>query len=307
MEPGVQVVRGVSFRVEAGGSLALVGEKGSGGRECVRALVGVPRTAQVSGDVVFDGTEPAGRTRDAAIGVVSPVATSRLHPLRRIGGQLAALIRSVDHGAGRKAARRRAVELLAEVEVDDPARCAKQYPHRLSPETRQRIMIAMAFAPRPELLIAEEPAEGLPVSAGAAIIDLIHRLRQESGTALLLATSSLAIATGLTDEIIMMYAGFPVERAAPATIRHNPHHPYTKALLESSLGHPPPTSSVPSGCPFHLRCPYTMPVCAAERPPLSRVTGDGDHASACWLPHEATGLGEAAEALRLRFSRPDPA
>ncbi|MEO3808677.1 oligopeptide/dipeptide ABC transporter ATP-binding protein [Sphaerisporangium sp. B11E5] len=324
--PPTPGVRELSFVLETGRALAVVGEAGSGARECVRALAGMLPEAQVSGQAMFEGTDllrPGRRARHAGIGTLFPGDATRPHPLRRVGGQIASLIRTHDRSVGRPAARGRAVELLERVELDDPARRARQYPYQLSEETRRRVMIAMAFAPGPRLLIAEDPAEAIAPAAATAVLDLIHRLRQESGTALLLATRDLGTATAMTDEIVMMYAGLPVERAAPHTLLHHPHHPYTKGLVERAAPHTlrhhphhpytkglressPGSRPVPSGCPFHPHCRYAMPVCAAERPPLSRVTGDGDHSSACWLPHEAIGLGEAAEALRLRFSRPDP-
>jgi oligopeptide/dipeptide ABC transporter ATP-binding protein len=322
----VRVVRGLSFRLDAGRALAIVGETGSGAGACVRAVAGLAPEARVSGEVSFDGTNLLGldpgrvrRIREASIGTLSGDAPDGLHPLYRVGAQLAGLIRAGDRDVGRAEARRRAVDLLGATGIGDPARRADDYPHQLSGGTRRRVMIAMALAPGPRLLIAQEPAAGLDPTVGAAVLDLITRLRRESRTALLLATRSLAIAAETTDEIMLMYAGLPVERAAPGTIRHRPHHPYTKGLLESLPGgpagpgrlcpipgEPPAPSALPTGCPFHPRCRYAMPVSAAERPPPARVTGDGDQTSACWLPHEAVGLGEAAEALRVHFSRPDP-
>ncbi|MFC6087456.1 ABC transporter ATP-binding protein [Sphaerisporangium aureirubrum] len=365
----VEIVRGVSFGVAAGRALAVVGETGSGAAACVRALVGLPPGARVSGEAMFDGTDLLGldarslrRIRGASIGVLpggagassgragasigmpagragasirvlpggagasigvldgeagAPAGGAGLHPLYRVGTQIGWLIRSRDRGVGRAEARRRAVELLGRTGVDHPDRRAGEYPHQLSAGTRRRVMIAMALALGPRLLIAEEPTAGLDPTVAADILDQVDRLRRESGVALLLATRDLALAARAADEIVMMYAGRIVERAATDTIRRNPHHPYTKGLLESLPGapaprhrppipgEPPGPSAVPPGCPFHPRCHYAMPVCAAELPPLARVTGDGDHASACWLPHEARGLGETAEALRLHFSRPD--
>ncbi|MFG1875160.1 ABC transporter ATP-binding protein [Sphaerisporangium sp. NPDC049003] len=323
----VQAVRGLSFSVEPGRTLAIVGESGSGKTVGTQAILGLLPEADISGSAVFEGVdllalgeERLRQIRGAEISVIFQDPLTSLHPLYKVGRQIAELIRAHDSGVSRAQARRRAVELLGLVGIPRPDRRVDDYPHQFSGGMRQRAVIAMALALNPKLVVADEPTTALDATVQAQILDLITRLQREFAIALLLITHDLGVVAGMADEVVVMYAGVPVERADRRTIYYRPHHPYTKGLLESIpgstgtregrlrpiSGRPPSMIAMPSGCAFHPRCPYAMPVCAAERPPLARVTGDGDHASACWLPHQAIGLGEEAEAVRLRASGTGP-
>ncbi|WP_219471418.1 ABC transporter ATP-binding protein [Nonomuraea rhizosphaerae] len=325
----VQAVRGLSFTVERGRTLAIVGESGSGKTVSTQAVLGLSPGADISGTALFEGVdllkldhEQLRRIRGAQISVIFQDPLTSLHPLYKVGWQIEELIRVHRPDTSRAEARRRAVELLGLVGIPRPDRRVDDYPHQFSGGMRQRAMIAMSLALNPKLIVADEPTTALDATVQAQILELIGRVQAEFDIALILITHDLGVVAGIADEVLVMYAGLVVERAGRRTLYYRPHHPYTKGLLESIpgssgarngrlrpiSGSPPSLIAIPPGCAFHPRCPYAMPVCAAERPPLSRVTGtasggtagDGDHASACWLPHEAVGLGPDAEALRLR-------
>ncbi|GAA3830456.1 ABC transporter ATP-binding protein [Sphaerisporangium flaviroseum] len=319
----VQAVRGLSFSVEPGRTLAIVGESGSGKTVSTQAILGLLPEADISGTALFEGAdllklgeERLRQIRGAEISMIFQDPLTSLHPLYKVGRQIAETIRVHDSGVGRAQARRRAVELLGLVGIPGPDRRVDDYPHQFPRGMRQRVMIAMALALNPKLVVADEPTTALDATVQAQILELITELQKQFGIALVLLTHDLGVVARVADEVIVMYAGLPVERADRRTTYYRPHHPYTKGLLESIPGstgvrqgrlrpipgRPPSVLAVPPGCAFHPRCEYAMPVCAAERPPLGRVTGDGDHASACWLPHQAIGLGAEAEAVRLRVS-----
>jgi oligopeptide/dipeptide ABC transporter ATP-binding protein len=316
----VQAVRGLSFTVEPGRTLAIVGESGSGKTVSTQAMLGLVPGADISGTALFEGVdllkldrERLRRIRGAEISVVFQDPLTSLHPLYKVGWQIEELIHVHRPDTSRAEARKRAVELLGLVGIPRPDRRVDDYPHQFSGGMRQRAMIAMSLALNPKLIVADEPTTALDATVQAQILELIGRVQAEFGIALILITHDLGVVAGIADEVLVMYAGLVVERANRRTLYYRPHHPYTKGLLESIPGSsgardgrlrpipgsPPSLIALPSGCAFHPRCPYVMPVCPVERPPLARVTGDGEHASACWLPHEAVGLGPAAEALRL--------
>ncbi|MEW9551016.1 ABC transporter ATP-binding protein [Nonomuraea sp. NPDC050783] len=318
----VQAVRGLSFTIGRGRTLAIVGESGSGKTVSTQAVLGLTPGADISGTALFEGVdllkldaEQLRRVRGAEISVVFQDPLTSLHPLYKVGWQIEELIRVHQPEVTRAAARRRAVELLGLVGIPRPDRRVDDYPHQFSGGMRQRAMIAMALALNPKLIVADEPTTALDATVQAQILELIGRVQAEFDIALLLITHDLGVVAGIADEVLVMYAGLVVERADRRTLYYRPHHPYTKGLLESLPGStgdrggrlrpipgsPPSLIAVPGGCAFHPRCPYAMPVCLAERPPLAPVTGGGPgHASACWLPHEAVGLGAAAEELRTR-------
>ncbi|GII61396.1 ABC transporter ATP-binding protein [Sphaerisporangium krabiense] len=323
----VQAVRGLSFSVDPGRTLAIVGESGSGKTVSTQAILGLLPEADISGSVLFEGVdllaldeERLRRIRGAEISVIFQDPLTSLHPLYKIGWQIGELIHVHDASVSRAQARRRAIELLGLVGIPKPERRVDDYPHQFSGGMRQRAMIAMALALNPKLVVADEPTTALDATVQAQILELISRLQREFDIALVLITHDLGVVAGVADEVMVMYAGLPVERADRRTLYYRPHHPYTKGLLESIPGstgaregrlrpipgQPPSMIAVPAGCAFHPRCRYAMPVCAAERPPLARVTGDGDHASACWLPHQAIGHDQEAEAARLRAAEASP-
>ncbi|MFI9597339.1 ABC transporter ATP-binding protein [Nonomuraea sp. NPDC052265] len=320
----VQAVRGLSFTVDRGQTLAIVGESGSGKTVSTQAILGLTPDADISGTALFEGIDLLGldneqlrRIRGAEISVVFQDPLTSLHPLYKVGWQIEELIRVHTPGTRRAEARKRAVELLGLVGIPRPDRRVDDYPHQFSGGMRQRAMIAMSLALNPKLIVADEPTTALDATVQAQILELIGRVQAEFDIALILITHDLGVVAGMADEVLVMYAGLVVERADRRTLYYHPHHPYTKGLLESIPGStgdrggrlrpipgsPPSLIAIPSGCAFHPRCPYVMPVCPAERPPLASIAGARGHASACWLPHEAIGLGTEAEALRKRAAR----
>jgi oligopeptide/dipeptide ABC transporter ATP-binding protein len=198
----------------------------------------------------------------------------------------------------RAEARKRVVELLGLVGIPRPERRADDYPHQFSGGMRQRAMIAMSLALDPAVLIADEPTTALDVTVQAQILDLLERLQAELGTAIIMITHDLGVVADMADDVLVMYAGKPVEVADRRSVYYQPHHPYTWGLLQSIpsagaehsgdrlrpiKGMPPSLIHLPSGCSFHPRCPYVMDVCKKEEPKLLPAAGDGEHLSACHL------------------------
>jgi peptide/nickel transport system ATP-binding protein len=303
----VPAVRGVSFDVEPGQTLGIVGESGSGKTVCTQTLLGLTRGAQVSGQALFDGRDLLAMrpgelraVRGARISAIFQDPLSSLHPLYRVGWQIVEMIRAHRH-VTRTAARLRAIELLGMVGIPQARNRIDDYPHQFSGGMRQRVMIAMALALDPELIIADEPTTALDATVQAQILDLLGRLRDELGTALILITHDLGVVAEIADEVLVMYAGKVVEMADRRTVYYEPHHPYTKGLLESIPGaagtrgklrpipgQPPSLIALPSGCAFHPRCRHVMGRCVTDLPEL-RDIGARAHRSACWLPANETG------------------
>jgi peptide/nickel transport system ATP-binding protein len=301
----VEAVRGVSFAVGRGETLAIVGESGSGKSVATQTIVGLTRGARVTGQAMFDGkdllrmNDKALRSvRGAEIGMIFQNPQSSLHPYHRIGWQIEEMIRAHE-AVGRQAARARAIELLGLVGIPRPERRVDDYPHQFSGGMLQRAMIAMAIALNPRLLIADEPTTALDVTVQAQIIDLMRRLQAEFGTAIIMITHDLGVVAGLADQVAVMYAGRVMERAPRRPLYRHPHHPYTEGLLRSLpraddpgrrltpiRGQPPSLIDPPSACPFHPRCDHVMEICSRETPPLTAVQGSDSHRSACWLPPE---------------------
>jgi peptide/nickel transport system ATP-binding protein len=300
----VQAVRDVSFALDAGCTLGIVGESGSGKSVTSQAIMGLTQGAAVSGRVLFEGDnlfdlEPGDlqAIRGATIAMIFQDPLSSLHPFYRVGWQIAELLRAHDRTVTRKAAKVRAVDLLALVGISQPARRVDDFPHQLSGGMRQRVMIAMAIALNPKLLIADEPTTALDVTVQAQILDVLRRIQQEFGTAIIMITHDLGVVAELADDVVVMYAGATVEKSDRDDMFYAHHHPYTRGLLESLPsysdarerlrpigGQPPSLINLPSGCPFHPRCPYVMEVCRTDEPPLRAVPSSGSHTSACWLP-----------------------
>ncbi len=316
----VQAVRGVSFSVDTGRTLGIVGESGSGKTVLTQTLLGLTPGSQVSGTAMFNGVNLIGlgpdqmrRIRGEQIAVVFQDPLTSLHPLYRVGWQIAEMIRAHDKSVSRKQARERAIDLLGRVGIPQPSRRVDDYPHQFSGGMRQRAMIAMALSLSPKLIIADEPTTALDATVQAQILDLLLRLQQESDTALIMITHDLGVIADIADEVMVMYAGRAAEKASKHDIFYAPHHPYTKGLLESIprssaaadrlkpiTGQPPSLIHLPSGCAFHPRCAYVMDRCLTEEPQLRSVGDAGAHKSACWLPAAAIGTAEAAEAARRR-------
>ncbi len=319
----VRAVRGVSFEVEKGRTLGIVGESGSGKTVLTQTLLGLTPGADVSGRAMFDGTNllelsehDMRNIRGARIAVIFQDPLTSLHPLYRVGWQIAEMIRAHDKSVSKKQGIERAVDLLRRVGIPKPEQRVHDYPHQFSGGMRQRAMIAMALSLSPRLIIADEPTTALDATVQAQIIDLLLRLQEESGTALIMITHDLGVVADIADDVMVMYAGRAAEKAPKRGIFYSPHHPYTKGLLESIPsssaaverlrpipGSPPSLINLPSGCKFHPRCGYVMDRCLTEEPGLRPITQDGYHASACWLPIQSAGLDERAEELRAETVR----
>ncbi len=316
----VQAVRGVSFSVDGGRTLGIVGESGSGKTVLTQTLLGLTPGGRVEGKAVFDGTSLLGlrpdqlrKVRGAQIAVIFQDPLTSLHPLYKVGWQISEMIRSHDKSVSKSQATERAVDLLGRVGIPQPRQRVNDYPHQFSGGMRQRAMIAMALSLSPRLIIADEPTTALDATVQAQILDLLLRLQQESGTALIMITHDLGVVADIADDVLVMYAGKAAEKADKHDIFYNPHHPYTKGLLESIpnssaagerlrpiTGQPPSLIRLPGGCAFHPRCAYVMERCLTDQPRLAPVGESGSHVSACWLPVMAAGLADEAEALRRR-------
>jgi peptide/nickel transport system ATP-binding protein len=292
----VEVVRRVSFAVERGEVVGLVGESGSGKSLTALAVLGlVPAPGFISsGRLLFAGEDLLAlgekglrgvRGRRIAMVFQEPVAA--LNPVLTVGFQIAEVVR-LHHGAGGREARRRAVELLDMVAMPAAARRLDDYPHQLSGGQCQRVMLAMALAGQPELLLADEPTTALDVTIQAEILALLERLRRQLGLAILLITHDLGVAAESCDRVVVMYAGEVVEEAPVGDLFAAPAHPYTRALLAASprLGRSGPRGRLPAvpgrvpdpwrrppGCAFHPRCGEVMAACREQPPPLFALGG----------------------------------
>ncbi len=296
----VRAVDHVSFTLGAGEKLGLVGESGCGKSTVALALMRLLPVTTVHGDVVLNGTslleldEPAmRRVRGGEVGMVFQDAMTSLHPLIPVGQQIAETLRQ-HLGLSARDARAGALELLRRVGIAAPERRVHAYPHELSGGMCQRVMIAIAVACRPKLLLADEPTTALDVTVQAQILELIDQICQQSGTAVILITHDLGVVAAMTDRVAVMYAGAIVETAATDTLFARAAHPYTLGLLRSvprldqGLDDDLPvipgsveTAAGAPGCRFAPRCGYAVDVCRANRPALARVA-DG-HAAACWV------------------------
>ncbi|MET0425736.1 MAG: ABC transporter ATP-binding protein, partial [Actinoplanes sp.] len=232
-------VDGLSFELPPGGALGIVGESGSGKSATALALLGLHSTAQVDGRITFDGADLTTLTprrwrdvRGARIAMVFQEPLTALSPFHTIGDQIAEVYR-IHTGASRRAARDRAVEVLGQVHIPDPARRAAAYPHQFSGGMRQRALIAMALACRPQVIVADEPTTALDVTVQAQILDLLDEVRRTTGASLLLISHDLGVVAGSTDEVVVMRAGRTVERGATTEVLVTPRDPYTRALLDA--------------------------------------------------------------------------
>ena len=317
----VQAVRGLSFELDAGKTLGIVGESGSGKSVSVLTMLGLSPGADVTGSVRFEGRELLGldadevrRFRGSDVSMIFQDPLSSLHPHYRVGWQIAEAdvqLRGVSKAEGR----RRAIELLQMVHIPQADHRVDAYPHELSGGMRQRVMIAMALASRPKLLIADEPTTALDATVQAQIMELLAELQHSLGMALIIITHDLGVIASVADQVLVMYAGRPAEKAGLRSLFYEAHHPYTRGLLRSVpeatgvrgrllpiVGQPPSLIRPPSGCAFHPRCPFSMPRCQTEQPPLFTIPDSPSHVSACWLPTEYHGTSETIDEQRARYA-----
>lgn len=297
-------VAGVSFELAAGETIALVGESGCGKSLTALSIMGLvpsPPGQVTAGEVLLQGQDllqkseremRSVRGKDMAMIFQEPMTA--LNPLLRIGDQLSEGIR-LHEGLSRAEAAKKAVEILGLVGITDPTRRMREYPHQLSGGMRQRVMIAMALACNPRLLIADEPTTALDVTIQAQILHLMQDLQSRLGTAIILITHDLGVVAAMANRVLVMYLGRVVENAPVRDMFLQPLHPYTQGLLGSIpsikersgrlqqiKGMVPHPAQRPPGCPFSDRCPYAQVRCAGEEPPLQELP-DGRHV-ACWYP-----------------------
>ena len=301
-----RVLNGVSCHVDAGETLAILGESGSGKSVTAQAIMGIldmPPAVLRSGRILYQGQDILQLPEDARrelrgtqIAMVFQDALSALNPVFTVGWQIAEALR-IRQGLGRDAALQRAVELMERVKIPAARARLQDYPHQFSGGMRQRVMIAMALALGPKVLIADEPTTALDVTVQAQIMDLLADLKQQLGMALILITHDLGVVASVADRIAVMYAGRIVEQAGVHDLYRQPAHPYTRALLESIPrlrpdgqplkvipGLPPNLQHIPPGCPFHPRCALAAPRCLEQLPP-EVMLGPG-RLSACHRAHE---------------------
>jgi len=301
----VKAVDGVSYDVAPGETLGIVGESGSGKSVSSLTVMGLTRsrTARITGEIHFGGRnllelsdEEMRRIRGDDIAMIFQDPLSSLHPFYKIGYQLVEAVQA-HNKVSTAAARDRALELLRLVGIPEPKSRIDGYPHEFSGGMRQRVMIAMALINDPKLLIADEPTTALDVTVQAQILELMIRLKEELGTAIVFITHDLGVVAEMADEIAVMYAGRIVEHADTETTFAAPQHPYTWGLLQSIPrlttdrgerlepipGRPPSLINVPTGCHFHPRCPYVREAHRRVDPALEPVNGERNHRVACLL------------------------
>jgi peptide/nickel transport system ATP-binding protein len=323
----VHAVDGISYTVDAGQTLGIVGESGSGKTVSSLTALGLTRAPNttIEGRIMFGGRDLVAlhddelrKIRGNDIAMIFQDPLSSLHPFFKVGKQLMEAVLT-HRDVGKSAARTRAVELLELVGIPDPDRRVDQFPHEFSGGMRQRVMIAMALANEPKLLIADEPTTALDVTVQAQILALLDDLQARLGMAIIVITHDLGVVAEITDHIAVMYAGRIVERAPTEAIFGSPQHPYTWGLLKSIprldtprdeelvpiSGRPPSLIRRPSGCFFHPRCPYVRDAHKRVDPKLEPVTGDPGHSAACLLTTEVRariwrGLQEGESPGQLR-------
>lgn len=300
----VKAVDGVSFSLSKGETLGIVGESGSGKSVTMMSLLGLipkPPGKIVGGEAYFDGADllrlsenQLRKVRGKRIAMIFQDPMTSLNPYLKISTQLMEVLFEHER-VSKKQAYNRAIEALDHVGIPEPHHRIDQYPHQFSGGMRQRVMIAMALIARPELLVADEPTTALDVTVQAQILELLKDLQKETGMAMILITHDLGVVAGMSDEILVMYAGKSVERGTSDEIFYHHQHPYTSGLIRSipkvegeltelySIpGLPPDPSKLPPGCAFAPRCEHAMAVCQQAQPIPERSQG-GKHKSVCYL------------------------
>ncbi|TVY00423.1 ABC transporter ATP-binding protein [Cohnella terricola] len=304
----VQAVRGVSFNLNKGEVLAIVGESGCGKSVTAQTLMRLvptpPSYIKEGSSILFDGKleitelteKKMEQVRGAEIGMIFQDPMTSLNPTMTIGAQISEGILK-HQKVGKTEAMKRATELLTLVGMSNPEERVHQYPHELSGGMRQRVMIAIALACNPKLLIADEPTTALDVTIQAQIVDLLRDIQKKTDTSIIIITHDLGVVAEIAHRVLVMYAGKVVEQGPLNDIFYNPRHPYTWGLLrsvprldsdnskelESIPGSPPDLYAPPVGCAFAARCPYAMEICKEKDPAHFDVSDN--HSSACWLMH----------------------
>ena len=302
----VRAVDGLNFSLKKGETLGIVGESGSGKSVSMNAVMGLLRDANVkiTGEVSFNGKDLLGMgdtdmraIRGKEIAMVFQDPMTALTPVYSVGWHIVEQIR-LHTNLTKAAAKLRAIEVLDEVGIPDPVRRFDQYPHEFSGGMRQRAIIAMALVLNPALLIADEPTTALDVTIQAQILDLLRRLQKQHNSSIIIITHDMGVVSEIADEVLVMYAGRPVETASKAALFSNPVHPYTKGLMNSVPrvdgpkadrliaipGQPASLLHLPSGCSFSNRCAMVHEACVQIPPFVFDSTG---HGSACFLPRES--------------------
>ena len=302
----VEAVRGISFDLRQGETLAIVGESGSGKTVTAKSLMRLLPEANTlikGGEAIFEGEDilklseqRMQKIRGSKIAMVFQDPMTSLDPTMRVGKQIAESL-SKHLGLSGQKARERAVELLTLVGIPNPGDRVKQYPHQFSGGMRQRVVIAIALACDPQILIADEPTTALDVTIQAQILELLRELQERLGMSVILITHDLGVVAHTAHRVAVMYAGKVVETGTLREIFYDPQMPYTWGLLSSIPlptadrsqelipipGSPPDMADPPKGCPFTPRCPYAMRICAEEMP--GYTTFSAEHKAACWLHH----------------------
>ncbi|MCF8035035.1 MAG: ABC transporter ATP-binding protein [Desulfarculaceae bacterium] len=295
-----QAVCGVNYHIDPGEVLGVVGESGSGKSVTALAVLGlVPHPGRIAGgriryrerDLLNLPAKELRKVRGDRISMIFQEPMISLNPAFTIENQLTEALRT-HRSISKQEARNRAVEMLAMVDIPDPAKRIRDYPHHLSGGMRQRVMIAEALLLDPDVLLADEPTTALDVTVQASVLDLMRRLNERIGTAIMLITHNLGVVAESAKRVVVMYCGRVVEQGAVGEIFGNAAHPYTRGLLKSiprpggselyeMKGIVPSILELPQGCPFHPRCPQAMPRCVREQPPWRELAAE--HHALCWL------------------------
>ena len=318
----VRAVRDISFTLEKGRTLAIVGESGSGKSVTSRAIMGLlaPNALVEGGEILYKGRDllkmpekELCKLRGNKIAMIFQDPLTALDPIMPIGKQIAETM-IIHQKMSRTDAKNKAIKLMEEVGIRDAKTRYDKYPFAFSGGMRQRIVIAIALAADPEILICDEPTTALDVTIQAQILELLGKLKEERHLSMIFITHDLGVVANVADHIAVMYAGKIVEQGDAEALFHRPRHPYTWGLLSSVprldaenkealvpiTGTPPDLIAPPVGCPFAARCVYSMGICRKVDPSLTQVGDSATHRCACWLLHPDAPKVEMPENLRKR-------